>query len=49
VGARQAYEAALAIDRELARADPGAFLPEVAMALNNLGNALSDLGDLAHL
>ena len=32
------------IRRELAKANPQAFLPDLAMSLNNLGSMLSDLG-----
>ena len=37
-------EEALGIYRELAKKHPEAFLPDVAMSLNNLGNILSELG-----
>ena len=40
--ARQAYEEALRISRELARKNPETYLPDVAMTLNNLGNLHSD-------
>jgi len=35
---------AVDIRRELARARPAAFTPNLAMSLNNLANVLSDLG-----
>ena len=35
--ARNQYEEALKIYREAAQSDPGAYLPYVAMTLNNLG------------
>jgi tetratricopeptide (TPR) repeat protein len=40
--ARQAYEEALAIYRELAEANPAAYRPGVAMMLNNLGALHAD-------
>ena len=40
--ARQAYEEALKIRRELARKNPETYLPDLAMTLNNLGNLHSD-------
>jgi tetratricopeptide (TPR) repeat protein len=40
--ARQAYEEALKIRRELARENPETYLPDVAMTLNNLGNVHRD-------
>ena len=42
--ALQAAEEAVALYRELARARPDAFTPDLAMSLNNLANMLSDLG-----
>jgi len=42
--ALQATQEAVEIRRELARANPQAFLPDLAMSLNNLGHALSSLG-----
>src|SRR5437868_5264942 len=42
--ARDSYQEALQIRRELARQRPDAFLAGVAMTLNNLGAAQSDLG-----
>ena len=35
---------AVAIRRQLAQASPAAYLPDLAMSLNNLGNRLSDAG-----
>jgi tetratricopeptide (TPR) repeat protein len=35
--ARDQYEEALKIYREAAQKDPGTYLPELAMTLNNLG------------
>ena len=40
--ARRQYDEALRINSELAKADPGAYLPEVATTLNNLGNLSRD-------
>jgi hypothetical protein len=34
----QAYQEAPTIRRQLAQANPQAYLPDVAMTLNNLGN-----------
>ena len=34
----------MTIQRKLAKANPDAFLPDLAMSLNNLGSCLSDLG-----
>jgi tetratricopeptide (TPR) repeat protein len=42
--ALQAAQEALDIYRQLAKARPDAFLPDLATSLNNLGNRLSDLG-----
>ncbi|NOZ28469.1 MAG: tetratricopeptide repeat protein [Chloroflexi bacterium] len=42
--ALQATEEAVKIRRDLARRNPDAFLPDLAMSLNNLGNRLSELG-----
>ena len=39
-----AAEEATEIYRELAKSRPDAFLPDLAVSLNNLGNRLSDLG-----
>ena len=39
------YQQALASFRTLAQAEPGAYLPDVAMTLNNLGVLLTDLGE----
>ena len=39
-----AIEEAVAIRRELATADPGAFLPSLARSLTNLSSSLSDVG-----
>ena len=35
--ARQHYEEALKIDRQLAQQNPAVYLPDMAMTLNNLG------------
>jgi tetratricopeptide (TPR) repeat protein len=35
--ARQHYEEALKIDRQLAEQDPAVYLPDMAMTLSNLG------------
>jgi len=43
--ARQAYEEALAMYRDLVQADPGAFEPAMATALGNLAAVLSQLGE----
>ena len=40
--ARRQYDEALRINSELAKADPRAYLPEVATTLNNLGNLSRD-------
>jgi tetratricopeptide (TPR) repeat protein len=40
--ARQVFEEALKIRRELANKNPETYLPDVAMTLNNLGNLHSD-------
>jgi hypothetical protein len=45
--ARQAYEEALKIRRELADAEPGIYRPDVAMTLNNLGNLLGEMKELS--
>jgi tetratricopeptide (TPR) repeat protein len=45
--ARKYYEEALSTYRKVAEAEPGAYLPDVAMTLNNLGTLLSDLGERA--
>jgi len=45
--ARRRLEEALRIHRELARAEPEAYRPELAAALNNLGALLADLGGRA--
>jgi len=42
--ALEATEEAVEKHRELAKKNPDAFLPDLAMSLNNLGNALSELG-----
>jgi tetratricopeptide (TPR) repeat protein len=44
--ARQAYEEALQTYRRLAQSQPGVYLPDVAMTLNNLGNVLRDLREM---
>ncbi|MDP6438534.1 MAG: tetratricopeptide repeat protein [Candidatus Brocadiia bacterium] len=44
-GAFEKAQEALEIYRELAGKHPEAFLPDVAMTLNNLGAVLSKLGD----
>jgi len=38
--AEEAYQEALSIRRELAKANPEAYLPDVARTLNNLANLL---------
>src|SRR4029450_5148453 len=40
--AQMVYQEVLATFRQLAQANPPAYLPNVAMALNNLGNLYSD-------
>jgi tetratricopeptide (TPR) repeat protein len=45
--AAKEYEKALEIYRELAESNPSAFLPDVAMTLNNLANLHSDTHDFA--
>ena len=42
--ALKAAQEATDIYRELSNANPGAFLPDLAMSLNNLGSSFSDLG-----
>ena len=44
--ARRHYEEALQIHRELAQQNPEAYLPDVAISLNNLGVLLRDTNDL---
>ena len=44
--ARNAYDDALAIYRQLDRAQPGAYTADVATTLNNLGDVLADLAVL---
>jgi tetratricopeptide (TPR) repeat protein len=45
--ARDQQEEALFIYRKLAEAEPGAYLPDLAMTLNNLANLLRNLGERA--
>ena len=45
--AERGWTAALQISRALAAHDPGAYRPDVATTLNNLGNLYSDTGRLA--
>jgi hypothetical protein len=45
--AETAFTEALAIRRELAQRDPGAYRPDVAMTLNNLGILYRDTGRMA--
>ncbi|MFN0066542.1 MAG: tetratricopeptide repeat protein [Limisphaerales bacterium] len=47
VGARQAYEEALTIRRELAAAIPEIFRPAMASTLNNLGSLMHEQQDAA--
>ncbi len=44
-GALATIGEAVALYRELAEASPGAFLPDLAMSLNNLSNAQAETGD----
>ena len=46
-GALQAIQEAVTIRRELAKASPDAFRPNLAMSLNNLSSCLSERGDRA--
>ena len=42
--ARQHYEEAVKIDRQLAEQNPAVYLPDLAMSLSNLGRVYSLLG-----
>lgn len=44
-GAKEKAEEAVGIRRDLAKKHPEAFLPDLAMSLNNLGNSFIELGD----